>query len=52
MIVPGLFSHGDVYAYGKTLEATPNGRFAGDAISHSSNRTPALQEVWIPFRRF
>ena len=36
MIVPGMFSHGDVYAYGKNLEATPNGRFAGDPISHSS----------------
>lgn len=42
MIVPGLFSHGDVYAYGKTLEATPNGRFAGDAISHSSEPDPGF----------
>lgn len=42
MIVPGMFSHGDVYAYGKTLEATPNGRFAGDAISHSSEPDPGF----------
>ncbi|MBS6194295.1 MAG: pyruvate-formate lyase [Clostridiales bacterium] len=42
MLVPGMFSHGDVYAYGKKLEATPNGRFAGDAISHSSEPDPGF----------
>ena len=42
MIVPGMFSHGDVYAYGKNLEATPNGRFAGDPISHSSEPDPGF----------
>ena len=42
MIVPGMFSHGDVYAYGKNLEATPNGRFAGEPISHSSEPDPGF----------
>lgn len=42
MVVPGMFSHGDVYAYGKTLEATPNGRFAGEPISHSSEPDPGF----------
>ncbi len=41
-IVPGMFSHGDVYAYGAVLEATPNGRFAGDPISHSSEPDPGF----------
>lgn len=41
-IVPGMFSHGDVYAYGSVLEATPNGRFAGDPISHSSEPDPGF----------
>lgn len=42
MIVPGMFSHGDVYAYGKNLEATPNGRFTGEPISHSSEPDPGF----------
>lgn len=42
MVVPGMFSHGDVYAYGRTLEATPNGRFAGEPISHSSEPDPGF----------
>lgn len=41
-IVPGMFSHGDVYAYGEHLPATPNGRFQGDAISHSSEPDPGF----------
>jgi formate C-acetyltransferase len=36
-VIPGLFSHGDVIRLGKRLGATPNGRHAGDAISHSAN---------------
>ncbi|MBR2948264.1 MAG: pyruvate-formate lyase [Lachnospiraceae bacterium] len=40
--VPGLFSHGDVYAYGENLAATPNGRFAGEPISHSTEPDPGF----------
>ncbi|MGL4739009.1 MAG: pyruvate formate lyase family protein [Cellulosilyticaceae bacterium] len=42
MIIPGMFSHGDVYAYGKDLGATPNGRLAGEPISHSSEPDPGF----------
>lgn len=42
MVVPGMFSHGDVYAYGKNLEATPNGRRRGEPISHSSEPDPGF----------
>lgn len=41
-IIPGLFSHGDVVMYGKQLPATPNGRKAGEAISHSSEPDPGF----------
>lgn len=42
MIIPGLFSHGDVVMYGKQLPATPNGRKAGEPISHSSEPDPGF----------
>jgi formate C-acetyltransferase len=41
-VIPGLFSHGDVIRLGKRLGATPNGRHAGDAISHSANPDPGF----------
>jgi formate C-acetyltransferase len=41
-VIPGLFSHGIVYHLGKPLGATPNGRKAGDPISHSSNPDPGF----------
>jgi formate C-acetyltransferase len=41
-VVPGLFSHGDVYTRGKNLGATPNGRFAGAEISHSADPDPGF----------
>ncbi|MCL2815238.1 MAG: pyruvate-formate lyase [Oscillospiraceae bacterium] len=41
-IIPGLFSHGDVYSYGKNTKATPNGRFAGEPISHSNEPDPGF----------
>ncbi|MGL1891468.1 MAG: hypothetical protein OCD02_07550 [Spirochaetaceae bacterium] len=41
-IIPGMFSHGDVYAYGKSLSATPNGRFDKDPISHSNDPDPGF----------
>ena len=41
-VIPGLFSHGDVYSYGKNTKATPNGRFAGEPISHSNEPDPGF----------
>jgi len=41
-VIPGLFSHGDIYAYGRNLPATPNGRKKGDPISHSSEPDPGF----------
>ena len=41
-VIPGLFSHGDVVHLGKRLGATPNGRHAGESISHSANPAPGF----------
>lgn len=41
-VIPGMFSHGDVFAYGKCLPATPNGRHTGDPISHSAEPDPGF----------
>jgi formate C-acetyltransferase len=41
-IIPGMFSHGDVYSYGHRTAATPNGRFNGDEISHSNEPDPGF----------
>lgn len=41
-ILPGVFSHGDVYKHGAALPATPNGRFDGDPISHSADPDPGF----------
>ena len=39
-IIPGLFSHGDIVGLGKNVAATPNGRRAGEMISHSADPDP------------
>lgn len=41
-IIPGMFSHGDIYAHGSHLKATPNGRHDGDPISHSNEPDPGF----------
>ncbi|MCL5999254.1 MAG: pyruvate-formate lyase [Chloroflexi bacterium] len=41
-IIPGLFSHGDIFNIGKKLSATPNGRHAGAPISHSVDPDPGF----------
>ena len=40
--IPGLFSHGDIYSYGKNTKATPNGRRMGEPISHSNEPDPGF----------
>ena len=41
-IIPGMFSHGDILYRGSYLPATPNGRKAGEAISHSNEPDPGF----------
>jgi len=41
-VIPGLFSHGVIGSLGSPLGATPNGRRAGEPISHSSNPDPGF----------
>ena len=48
-LVPGLFSHGEIQSYGKDLPATPNGRFAGEPISHSNEPDPGFASGVISF---
>jgi len=40
--VPGLFSHGATNRWGETVGATPNGRHAGEPISHSADPDPGF----------
>ena len=42
IIIPGLFSHGDIVRLGKNVGATPNGRRAGEMISHSADPDPGF----------
>ncbi len=48
-ITPGMFSHGEVYAYGRKLPATPNGRFDGDPICHSNEPDPGFARSYNTF---
>ncbi|MDR1531575.1 MAG: pyruvate-formate lyase [Clostridiales bacterium] len=48
-LVPGMFSHGDIYAYGEDLPATPNGRLAGEPISHSNEPDPGFSAGVMSF---
>jgi formate C-acetyltransferase len=41
-VIPGLFSHGTVNELGAALPATPNGRHAYTAISHSADPDPGF----------
>ena len=43
LMVPGFFSWALVYAMGRELGATPNGRRAGDPISHGPNPHPGFR---------
>ena len=48
-VIPGMFSHGDVYMYGEVLPATPNGRFAGEPIAHSNDPDPGFANGVMSF---
>lgn len=48
-VVPGLFSHGDIFRHGEDLPATPNGRHAGEAISHSAEPDPGFAKGLVSF---
>lgn len=41
-IIPGMFSHGNIGELGMKLPATPNGRKAGEPISHSNEPDPGF----------
>ncbi len=43
-MIPGLFSWAKVVAYGQQLGATPNGRRAGEPVSHGPNPDPGFNE--------
>jgi formate C-acetyltransferase len=44
MLTPGLFSWASTLAMGRKLGATPDGRYAGDPISHGCNPNPGFRE--------
>jgi len=41
-MIPGIFSWASVIGFGKQLGATPNGRHAGDPVSHGPNPDPGF----------
>jgi pyruvate-formate lyase len=43
-MIPGFFSWAKVIDYGRQLGATPNGRHAGDPVSHGPNPDPGFNE--------
>jgi len=43
-MIPGLFSWANTIPMGKAVGATPNGRHAGDPISHGANPEPGFRE--------
>jgi pyruvate-formate lyase len=47
-MIPGLFSWANTIPMGKEVGATPNGRYAGDPISHGSNPDPGFRRDGAP----
>jgi formate C-acetyltransferase len=44
LTIPGLFSWANTVSFGKDVGATPNGRFAGEPISHGANPHPGFRK--------
>ena len=42
--IPGMFSWANTIGFGKSVMATPNGRKAGEPISHGANPEPGFRE--------
>ncbi len=47
-MIPGIFSWANTIPMGKALGATPNGRHAGDPISHGANPDPGFRRDGAP----
>jgi pyruvate-formate lyase len=47
-LIPGLFSWANTIPMGKEVGATPNGRRAGEPISHGSNPEPGFRKDGAP----
>jgi formate C-acetyltransferase len=47
-MIPGLFSWANTIPMGKALKATPNGRRAGEPISHGANPDPGFRRDGAP----
>ena len=47
-VLPGLFSHGGTNKYGERVGATPNGRRAGEPLSHSADPDPGFAAAKLP----
>lgn len=47
-MIPGLFSWANTIPMGKSVGATPNGRRAGDPISHGANPDPGYRKDGAP----
>ncbi|HEY5562678.1 MAG TPA: pyruvate formate lyase family protein [Clostridiaceae bacterium] len=47
-LIPGWFSWSRTITYGKNVGATPNGRYAGDPVSHGANPEPGFQKESAP----
>jgi len=48
VMIPGLFSWANTIPMGKALGATPNGRRAGEPISHGANPDPGFRKDGAP----
>jgi formate C-acetyltransferase len=48
VLIPGLFSWANTIPMGQAVGATPNGRHAGDPISHGSNPDPGFRKDGAP----
>jgi formate C-acetyltransferase len=48
MMIPGLFSWVLNLSMGRNVGATPNGRYAGDGISHGANPDPGFRKDGAP----